>query len=231
MKHVDRAIVLAAGLGTRLKWLTNDRPKALMQIAGMPVLAHVIHRLVAQGIHDIAINVHHYADILIDAMGDGAQFGARLVFSREPELLDSGGGVAQALRLLPGDGLFAVHNADVLADVDIQALAVCTPQGGACLALVSNPAHHPQGDFGLQGGLISRDVISRNGDVRYTFAGVSVWDEVVFDGPSAGSAFPLMRPMQQLIDCGRLAGLLHHGAWFDIGRPYDLMRARRQWHG
>ncbi|MDQ7011797.1 MAG: nucleotidyltransferase family protein [Mariprofundaceae bacterium] len=226
MECADRAVVLAAGLGTRLKWLTDNRPKALMQVAGTPVLVHVIRRLAAQGIHDIAINVHHHAEVLMKAVGDGAAFGVRLVFSREQELLDSGGGVVRALRLLPGDGLVAVHNVDVLADVDIRSLAEGMPAGGACLALVPNPAHHPQGDFALADGLIRDD-----GDVRYTYAGVSVWDPAVFANSPTGAVFPLIQPMRGLMAAGRLAGLLHRGAWFDIGRPRDLMRARREWYG
>jgi len=226
MEYADRAVVLAAGLGTRLKWLTDHRPKALMQVAGVPALVHVIRRLAAQGIHDIAINVHHHAGALMAAMGDGAALGVRLVFSREQALLDSGGGVAQALRLLPGDGPVVVHNADVLTDVNIHSLAESTPAGGACLAFVPNPADHPQGDFALADGLV-RDA----GDARYTYAGVSVWDPAVFADVPAGAAYPLIQPMRRLIEVGRLAGLLHRGMWFDIGRPRDLMRARKDWHG
>jgi len=226
MEYADRAVVLAAGLGTRLKWLTDSRPKALMQVAGIPVLVHVIRRLAAQGIHDIAINIHHHAEALITTVGDGAAFGARLVFSHEQELLDSGGGVARALHLLPGDGPVVVHNADVLTDVGIRSLVEGMPTGGACLALVPNPPHHPDGDFALADGLVRDD-----GDVRYTYAGVSVWDPAVFADSPAGEVFPLIQPMRRLMAAGRLAGLLHRGMWFDIGRPRDLMRARRDWHG
>jgi len=70
--RVERAVILAAGLGTRLKWLTRDRPKALIEVAGTPVIVHVIRGLAAQGIRDIAVNVHHHAEKLVRALGDGS---------------------------------------------------------------------------------------------------------------------------------------------------------------
>ncbi len=225
MQQLDRAVILAAGLGTRLKWLTHDQPKALIDVAGAPAIMHVIRRLAAQGVRYIAVNAHHHADNLIKALGDGSRLGVRLYFSRERKLLDSGGGVRQALDLLPGKGLLAVHNADVLADMDIQVLAGACPEGGACLSLVPNPGHHPAGDFSLHDGLISM-----HGDPCYTFAGVSVWEQDVFDAWISGQSFPLTDTIQHLIGENRCAGTLHDGFWFDMGRPRDLMQARRWIH-
>jgi len=226
MKQVDRAIILAAGLGTRLRWLTQGRPKALMQVAGEPVIAHVIRRLVAQGVRQVAVNVHHHADQLTAYLGDGSGFGCHLVISREPELLDSGGGVKQALTLLPGDGPFAVWNADVLSDLNVQALARELPVAGAAIALVPNPAHHPAGDFALDHGVIKTD-----GEACFTFAGVSVWHADAFAACSSGDVFSLVKPIRALIAKGQCTGLLHSGQWFDVGRPRDLMRANRLFGG
>jgi MurNAc alpha-1-phosphate uridylyltransferase len=225
MQQLDRAVILAAGLGTRLKWLTHDQPKALIDVAGAPAIAHVIRRLATQGIRYIAVNTHHHADQLIKVLGDGSRLGVRLYFSREKKLLDSGGGVRHALDLLPGEGLLVVHNADVLANIDVQTLAGACPEDGACLSLVSNPAHHPTGDFSLRNGLIS---ISPDGGPRYTFAGVSVWEQSVFDAWVSGQSFPLTETIHLLVDKGCCAGVLHDGSWFDIGRPRDLMQARRR---
>jgi len=225
MQQLDRAVILAAGLGTRLKWLTHDQPKALIDVAGAPAIAHVIRRLAALGVRYIVVNTYHHADNLIKTLGDGSRFGVRLYFSREKNLLDSGGGVRQALDLLPGEGLLAVHNADVLSDIDVQALARVCPEGGACLSLVPNPAHHPTGDFSLRDGLIS---ISPDSGPRYTFAGVSVWEQSVFNAWVSGQPFPLIEVIQHLVDENRCAGVLHDGSWFDIGRPRDLMQARRR---
>jgi len=221
--RVDRAVILAAGMGTRLKWLTRERPKALMQVAGQPVVAHLIRSLVAQGVHDIAVNAHHHAAMLRDYLGDGSRFGCRISISYESELLDSGGGVKQALGLLPGSGLVAVCNADVLSDLEISRLSALVPEQGAAIGLVNNPAHHPNGDFALLHGV---DVASE-GKPRFTFSGISVWDERVFGRYEQGSVFSLVKPMRELVEQGLCKAVLHRGAWFDIGRPSDLVRANR----
>lgn len=221
--RVDRAVVLAAGLGTRLRWLTREHPKALMPIGGMPAIEIIIRRLAAQGIRDIAINLHHHAEAIPGALGRGERLGVRLVYSHEPRLLDSGGGVRQALSLLPGEGPVVVHNADVLSDVPVQELAARLPPGGGCAALVDNPAHHPRGDFGLRQG---RVVAKRRGEASYTFAGVSVFDAGLFAAWSE-AVFPLAEVLSRLIGEDRLAGYHHPGQWLDIGRPRDLMRAHR----
>lgn len=221
-QQVERAVVLAAGLGTRLKWLTITRPKALMQVAGEPVIAHVIRSLVSQGIHDIAVNAHHHADALRDYLGDGSRFGCRISISYESSLLDSGGGVKQALGFLPGSGQVAVCNADVLTDFEINRLSALVPEQGVAIGLVNNPTHHPAGDFALNGGDVANE-----GEPRYTFSGISVWHETVFDDYAQGSVFSLVKPMRELVDQGMCRGVLHRGAWFDIGRPGDLMRANR----
>lgn len=222
-QHVEQAVILAAGMGTRLKWLTQARPKALMNVGGEPAVARVIRRLVAQGVRDIAVNAHHHADQLAEYLGDGSRFGCRIAISREPELLDSGGGVKQALQYLPGEGPVLVHNADVMADVDLQRLAAVLPEGGGAIALVANPPHHPQGDFALGGGMVSAA-----GDDRFTFAGVSLWDRRVFAAyESEDRIFSLARTIREQISAGRCAGMIHRGPWFDIGRPTDLVRADR----
>ncbi len=226
MQRAERAVILAAGMGTRLKWMTRHRPKALMQVAGEPVILHVIRRLVAQGIHEIAVNAFHHADQLSDYLGDGVRFGCHIVISEEKALLDSGGGVKKALTKLPGSGAVLVHNCDVLADIDLLRLARIAPVGGCSLALAPNPAHHPQGDFCLVG-----SDVSERGDARFTFAGVSVWDGALFDGYDADRAFPLTQPIREQIARHACKGLLHDGYWFDVGRPADLMRAGRRLAG
>ncbi|MDX8402205.1 MAG: nucleotidyltransferase family protein [Mariprofundaceae bacterium] len=224
-----RAVVLAAGMGTRLKWLTRERPKALMDIAGEPAIVHVLRRLAAQGVDEVAVNAHHHAGQIVRALGDGARFGVRLAFSIERELLDSGGGARTAMARLSGGldgsgGPVLVHNADILADIDIRALSARCPAGGCALALVPNPAHHPAGDFALDAAGMVRDA----GEARLTFAGVSAWDPAVWRAWAAGRAFPLTDPIRACIAAGRCAGVVHRGFWFDIGRPRDWLRARRR---
>jgi len=222
MERMDRAVILAAGLGRRLKWMTNHRPKALMRVAGEPAITHVIRRLVAHGIREIAVNAFHHADQLADYLGDGAKFGCHISMSFEDDLLDSGGGVKKALLKLPGGGPVVVHNCDVLADIDVSRLARMAPAGGCSIALVNNPKHHLHGDFILHG-----DDVSMSDYDRFTFAGVSVWDEAVFEHYEADEVFSLARSIREKIAQGACKGLAHHGYWFDIGRPVDLMKANR----
>jgi len=222
--RVDRGIVLAAGLGTRLKWLTCHRPKPLVEVAGQPMITHVLRRLASQGVRDVAVNTHYHADQLVQVLGDGSRFGLHIHISHEEILLDSGGGVTTALSVLSGTGLFAVHNVDVLADVDLARLADRCPPGGGCLALVENPAHHPEGDFDLASHRVTQRQKARH---QYTYAGVAVFDASAFESYSQNEAFPLVTVLQDLIDRQCLYGVVHRGAWLDVGRPRDLMQARK----
>ncbi len=220
--NIECAVILAAGLGTRLKWLTHRRPKALMQIAGEASVIRIMRRLVAAGIRDIAINTHHHAAMLRETIGDGRRFGARVVYSHEPALLDSGGGVRQAMELLPASEALLVHNADIQADIDVQQLAGCLPRQGAVLALVDNPLHHASGDFCLHGG----QVTCCQGR-RLTFAGVSLWSAAVLHRWPAGECFSLLACIRDCMERQQCRGYHHDGHWFDIGRPADLYAADR----
>ncbi len=217
----DQAVVLAAGLGTRLKWLTRDRPKALMRLGRRTLIEQVILSLARAGVRRIAVNAHYRAEALFDALGDGRRLGVEIRYSLEPELLDSGGGVRTALELLDPEAPFVVHNADVLADIDFRALARPLEPGGAVLALVANPAHHPGGDFALHGGRLACE-----GSPRWTYAGVSVWGAGSMSRWPVRTPFPLTGPIRTLIGEGRARGVVHLGVWHDLGRPRDLFRAR-----
>ncbi len=221
-EYIERAVVLAAGLGSRLTWLTEDRPKACMEVGGEPAIVHVIRRLAAHGICDVAVNTHHHAPMLESCLGDGARWGVNIRYSREERLLDSGGGVRTALELLPGDGPLLVHNADIISDIDFGRLSALLPPDGCALALVRNPPEHPQGDFVLRGRQVLPD-----GAPRLTFAGVSLWRQEMLLPLAAGKAFSLVHPMRVLMREQRCCGFLHRGDWFDIGRPRSLMQARR----
>ncbi len=216
------AVILAAGLGSRLKWLTQQQPKALMPVAGTPAIIRVIRRLVAAGIGDIAINLHHHADSIREALGNGQRWGVRLHYSYEPSLLDSGGGLRQAMTLLPDIGDYMLlHNADIIADADFSALHRCAQGSDCALMMVDNPAHHPQGDFILHRQRIHTERPGR----RLTFGGVSCWRISTLQRWPAGQSFPLTACIRQAIQAHACHGCYHQGYWFDIGRAVDLFRA------
>lgn len=118
-----KAMIFAAGLGARLKPLTNNTPKALIPIAGKPMLEHVILRLKAAGFDQIVINIHHLGQQILDFLAANNQFGIQIYISDEQDyLLDTGGGIKKAARFLQGNEPFLVHNVDILSNVDLQAL-------------------------------------------------------------------------------------------------------------
>jgi mannose-1-phosphate guanylyltransferase len=120
-----RAMILAAGLGTRLRPLTNDRPKALVEVAGRPLLEITLTRLRSCGIQDVIINVHHFADLVVEYLKRNGNFGMHIEISREEILLDTGGGLKKAgyFFLEQPDGLetpFILHNVDVISTIDLR---------------------------------------------------------------------------------------------------------------
>jgi NDP-sugar pyrophosphorylase family protein len=119
-----KAMILAAGLGTRLRPLTDDRPKALVTVAGRTLLEIALARLRAFGVREVIVNAHHYADMIVEYLNSNHNFGMRIEVSREQELLDTGGGLKKAARFFldPSDILqkpFIVHNVDVLSTIDL----------------------------------------------------------------------------------------------------------------
>jgi len=120
-----KAMVLAAGLGTRLRPLTDDRPKALVEVSGRTLLEIALTRLRDFGINDVVINVHHYADMVMDRVKAAGNFGMHIEFSREDVLLDTGGGLKKAAWFLAEntganeDDPFILHNADVISTIDL----------------------------------------------------------------------------------------------------------------
>ena len=129
-------MIFAAGLGTRLRPLTNDRPKALVEVAGRTMLERVIERIHMAGIDHIVINVHHFADKIVNFLRERNNFGLNIVISDESGLLlDTGGGILKARRLLDDGEPFLVHNADILTDMDLRAMikAHCHHQAMATL--------------------------------------------------------------------------------------------------
>lgn len=116
-------MIFAAGLGTRLKPLTDSKPKALVEIDGKPLLEHVITKLTAAGFDEIIINIHHFAGQIIDFIRQKNNFGVRLEISDERQmLLDTGGGIQKAAWFFDDDKPFLVHNVDILSDIDLQSL-------------------------------------------------------------------------------------------------------------
>ena len=130
------AFIFAAGLGTRLKTLTDTMPKALVPVGGKPLLAHVIEKLKAAGCKKIVINIHHFGEMIIDYVKSQNNFGVEILFSDEREmLLETGGAIKHAVDLL-GDEPFLIHNVDILSNVDLKALIAAHSKADSAATLL-----------------------------------------------------------------------------------------------
>jgi MurNAc alpha-1-phosphate uridylyltransferase len=216
-----KAMILAAGLGTRMGALTAGQPKPLLEAGGETLIEHQIRRLVAAQFTDLVINHAAHGLLLEQHLGDGRRYGANIVYSAEGGTpLGTGGGIVQALPLL-GREPFMVVNADVWTDFEFARLRR-PPPGLAHLVLVSNPDHNAAGDFGLIG-----DRVATNTRLRLTYSGIGCFRGELFEGCRAGplALAPLLRAAAEQ---GRVTGELYRGDWLDVGTPERLERLRRR---
>lgn len=221
-------MILAAGRGERMRPLTDHTPKPLLQVGGASLIDYHIRRLVAAGISDLVINVSHLGQQIIDACGDGSDWGAHITWSREVQPLETAGGILKALPLLDTPA-FLVVNADVWMDFNAIALAAracALPPRCAHLLFTANPSHHPCGDFALAGSRVVPVDIDHPG---VTFTGVGAYRSDFFDDADVVAGNGPLRPLfEQAITDGRLSGESHGGDWTDVGTPERLAELRRQ---
>lgn len=211
-------MILAAGRGERMRALTATQPKPLLTIGDRPLVEHHLMRLAASGIDEIVINLSYRGAQIREHLGDGSRFGVAIAYSEEGEPpLETAGGIVNALPLL-GSAPFLLVNSDVFTDFDFSVLVAA--RDIETLVLVPNPAHHPRGDFGLDGeGFVSVS------PPFLTYAGVAVLHPRSFAGLAPGR-----RPLKPVLDAAiarrELKGLRHSGLWLDVGTPERLEEAR-----
>lgn len=210
-------MILAAGRGERMRPLTLERPKPLLQVGGMPLIVHHLRALAMAGLRDIVVNVSWLGAQIRSELGDGSRYGVRVDFSDEgPEPLETGGGIFRALPLL-GPDPFVVLNGDIWTDFPFAHLrGRLAPGDLAHLVLVPNPEHNREGDFTLQDGRI---VASDRG--RSTFSGIGVYRPQLFAGCEDG-IFKLAPLLRTAATSGRVSGEVFRGEWLDIGTPRRL---------
>ena len=208
-------MLLAAGRGERLRPLTDDTPKPLLQVRGKPLIAWHLETLARAGVREVVINLSWHGAQLRAALGSGDRFGLHIQYSEEPPAaLEVGGGIFKALPLL-GDAPFIVVNGDTFTSIDFSRLVIA-PQALAHLVLVPNPAHHPQGDFALRDG-----AVEETGEPRLTYSGIGVFRPGLFAHCTPGR-FPLLPLLRSAIAARRLSGERHDGAWTDVGTAERL---------
>ena len=214
-----KAMILAAGLGNRMRPLTLTTPKPLLMVGGKPLIVWHIEALKVAGIQDIVINTAWLGQKLHEALGNGSAFGVNIFWSDENEPLETAGGIQQALPLL-GKEPFLLVNGDIWLRYDFSRL-VSKDLGKhlAHLLLVDNPPQHPNGDFAFKRD--GQSLILPQGAEKYTFAGVSVLSPKLFADLPAGKA-PLAPLLRQAITEQLVTGEYHTGAWVDVGTPERL---------
>jgi len=227
-----RAMILAAGLGSRLRPLTTYLPKPLVPILGRPLLWHLIRHIRQAGIHEIAINLHYRGAQIRDWLGRGEQLGVEVTYSEEAKLLGSAGGVGRLRHFFGNEPVLIVHG-DILFDVDLSAVIQYHLSRAAQATLVLHPAHHrynygkirvnAQGQVGQ---FVEQHASRVNGPLIDTvFTGVQILDPAVLEAIPAGRGDSLTTAVYPglLAKASRFYGYLMHGYWSDIGTP------RRYW--
>lgn len=220
-----RAMILAAGLGERMRPLTDHTPKPLLRAGGKPLIEWQIERLRAAGFTELVINHAHLGQQIEDHLGDGARLGVNIAWSDEGTPLETAGGIARALHLL-GDGPFLVSNGDVFAEYDYAPLrAVLADMAGnsdrlAHLVLVANPPHHPDGDFVLADGKVGLPPTHAIG--RHTFSGIGCYRPELFAGIVPGDKAKLAPLLIAAMNTGKVTGEYFPGRWEDVGTPARL---------
>lgn len=210
-----KAMLLAAGRGERMRPLTDSTPKPLLTVGGRALIAWHLAALERAGVREVIINLSWLGAQIRAALCDGREFGVQIRYSEEGSpALETGGGIFQALPLL-GAAPFLVVNGDTFTDIDLGALRLMG-EADARLVLVPNPPQHPQGDFGLDGELVT-DREPR----PLTYSGIGIFAPTLFSGCTAGR-FALLPLLQRAIAAGRLQGQRHDGLWHDIGTPARL---------
>ena len=215
-----KAMILAAGLGNRMRPLTLYKPKPLLEVGGKPLIVWHIEKLKSIGVTEIVINSAWLADVLIGALGDGSQFGVKILWTREEEGLETAGGIINALPLL-GAEPFILVNGDVWTTFDFaDLLKIDLQEDLAHLVFVENPTQHPKGDFTLQEGRAYTFDQNVEGE-SLTFSGVSVIHPKMFDGLEQGKR-PLAPLLKDAMLNGKVSAEKMQAAWVDVGTPERL---------
>lgn len=217
--------ILAAGLGTRLRPLTADRPKALVEVGGKTLLQHTIEKLQAFGINHIVVNVHHFADNVVSFLRS-RQWQCTIDISDERVmLLDTGGGLKHAAPLFSGRENVLVHNVDILSDIDLRDVEALHRRNDNLVTLcVSQRKTKRMLEFDANGMLVGR------AEEGLAFSGVSVVSPSLFPLlPEADHPYPVIDEYIRLSH-GHRIGCYRHSPdhWLDVGKPETLELAR-QW--
>ncbi len=236
-----KAMIFAAGLGTRLRPLTDTVPKALAPVGGQPLLEILIKKMIRQGFDKIIVNVHHFGDQIIEFLEKRDRFGIEIAVSDERDmLLDTGGGLKKAGWFFDHDRPFLVHNVDILSGIDLGALYKSHIQHQGRLATLL--VRHREGnrfflfDPGLQ--LCGWENVQTGEKIigremyqplqRLAFSGIQVIDPRIFRYMNQTGPFSIVKTYLELSGKEKITGYIDdNNAWIDAGTPVKLRQAAR----
>lgn len=216
-----KAMILAAGLGQRMRPLTDSLPKPLLCVGGKPLLQYHLEALAGLRIKEVIINLAHLGEKIREYAGNGDQFGLNIQYSEESEPLETAGGLLHALPLL-GEAPFLLINGDVWSDYPLAQLSrhQLKANENAHLVLVPNPDFHPDGDFApdSQGILVTDKALE-----KFTFAGISlIHPKLISEYPLQRRKFPLGEVLRHGIEQCQITAEVYRGHWSDVGTPERL---------
>lgn len=218
--------ILAAGLGTRLRPLTDDRPKALVEVGGITLLEHTIHTLEETGIRHIVVNVHHFANKVINFIGNHSWEASIDISDERDLLLDTGGGLKKASTLFSEKENILIHNVDILSNLDLQEVESFHNRNGNLVTLcVSKRKTKRLLAFNEEGRLVGR------AEEGLAFSGISIVSPELFALlPEADHPYPIIDEYIRLSCEGYRIGAFVHSPdhWLDVGKP-ETLEIARQW--
>jgi len=208
-------MILAAGRGERMRPLTDKTPKPLLKIQGKPLIEYHIEKLIKAGIQEIVINHAWLGEQIVNTLGSGQRWNIKIHYSPEPNPLETGGGIYNALPLL-GQAPFLVVNSDVWCELDYGMVQL--PRNKlAHLIMIKNPPHHPQGDFHLD----QQHNLTTEGEHKLTYSGIGIYTIEFFKSCQQGH-FPLAPLLKKNMLQNKVSGFFYQGLWMDIGTPERL---------
>ncbi|MGB1216607.1 MAG: nucleotidyltransferase family protein [Saprospiraceae bacterium] len=232
-----KALIFAAGLGTRLRPLTNDRPKALVEINGQSLLEINIRKLVDLGFDEIVVNVHHFADKMI-AFLEELEVDATIHISDErEEVLETGGGLQKAADFLQGEESFLVHNVDILTDLDVMSMmkehekldalaTLAIQKRTSSRYLLFDETDTLHGWTNVRDGIVRQKRPTEQDLFFWGFSGVQVISPRIFDLFTRKGKFSII---DTYLDCAKqniIKGFPHEALWMDVGKPENLEKAK-----
>lgn len=212
-------MILAAGLGTRMRPLTDTLPKPLLPVGDSTLIELHLKKLASAGVREVVINISYLAEKIEQHLGSGERYGLKIFFSKEDSPLETAGGIKKAIHLL-GDNAFLVVNGDVWSDYPLEHLVAKANNMGECLAhlvLVNNPDHHPEGDYSIDA---NGKVLAKTSEQAFTFSGLSVLSPSIFKNELLSNR--LAGVFSPLIAEQKISAEIYQGQWLDVGTPERL---------